>query len=115
MPAAKYKPPDRDTAITRAQAIQPGTEVQVYAEPFSLFGPLRNEFKYPAKVLRADTLPGSEIPTGRVLVETGVVCRYSKSKVRGGTKVYQVAVIPGRPRTVAVWPWDLVVSNGGAK
>lgn len=113
MPAAKYKTPDRDTAIKQAQAIPVGATVQVYAEPFALFGPLRNEFKYTATVLRVDTLPGSEIPTGRVLVETGVVCRYTKSKVRGGTKVYQAAVVPGKKRKVAVWPWDLVVPNGG--
>ena len=101
----KYELPDRKTAIEAAKRFAAGQEVRVMAEPFSLYGPGRNDFAFAGRVVRLDTLSGSDIPTGRVLVETDLIVRYQKSATRRGTRVYRAAL--SKRRTIAVWPWDI--------
>lgn len=101
----KYKVPGRQEAIEAARRFAEGQPVQIMAEPFALYGPGRATFAFAGKVVRLDTLPGSTIPTGRILVETDLIVRYQKTATRRGTRTYRAAL--SRRRTIAVWPWDI--------
>ena len=101
----RYPLPKRPEAIAQSMRFHPGNQVRVYAEELEKYGPMRDPFMFPAKVLRWDFLPGSTILTGRLVVETTVVVHYQKSATRNGTRVYQTA--EGKSREITVWPWDL--------
>jgi hypothetical protein len=101
----RFTVPGRGVAIEAATSVVPGTAVQVYAETLEQYGPDRNAFAFEGRVVRRDTLPGSEQLTGRLMVETTVVCHYQKTATRKGTRTYQTAA--GKRRVIAVWPWDI--------
>jgi hypothetical protein len=101
----KFVLPRREVAVDAAMRIESGTTVRVYAELLEQYGPKRNQFTFEGRVVRRDTLPGSEQLTGRLMVETTVVCHYQKTATRKGTRTYQTAA--GKRRVLAVWPWDI--------
>jgi hypothetical protein len=101
----KYAIPDRKTAIETAKRFAAGQSVRIMAEPLSLYGPGRSDFGYVGRVVRLDTLPGADILTGRVMVETDLIVHYQKTATRRGTRTYRTAL--SKRRTIAVWPWDI--------
>ena len=101
----KYSVPGRNEAIEAARKFEVGQTVQILAEPLALYGTGRSKFGYEGRVVRLGTLSGSDIPTGRVVVETEVVVRYQKTATRRGTRTYRTA--PAKRREIEVWPWDI--------
>jgi hypothetical protein len=104
----RFPTPDRAAAALAAADIVAGSaarEVRMFAEPLDRYGPGRNPFTVPVRVLGLDFLPGSSVPTGRVLVDLSLTVSYQKTATRGGTREYRAA--PARTRAIVVWPWDL--------
>jgi hypothetical protein len=101
----RHTVPNRAAAIAAAARFEPGATVLVYAEELAKYGEGRNPFTYEARVVRRDTLPGSDQLTGRIMVETTTVVHYQKTATRGGSRTYQTA--KGKPQVFAVWPWDI--------
>jgi hypothetical protein len=109
----RHPTPGRTAAIAIAAGFHPGDEVRVFVEPLDCYGSGRAPFTIPGRVVGADVLSGSTIPTGRVVVEVAHLARHAKTAVRGGERVW--TAVPARPRRERFWPWDLqraAVSSG---